>query len=184
MVAFHKKSCPDCRFNNQDFACVNSDDGRSKVLLRSSLNILRRTRPNTEESKMKLAYRSPRNFRGATKLLLDQILKTVESYQSQGYVLTLRQLYYQLVVQNIFANVQKNYAKLSDLLGEARMTGLCDWTVIEDRIRVPKFVNEFDNINDAMNTIIAVYRRKRWSDQENYVEVWVEKDALSGVLNR
>jgi hypothetical protein len=43
-------------------------------------------------------------------------------------------------------------------------------------------VNEFDNINDAMNTIIAVYRRKRWSDQENYVEVWVEKDALSGVL--
>lgn len=131
---------------------------------------------------MKKAYRLPRNFRKETLVLLGQILKVVDSYQEQGYKLTLRQLYYQLVVQNIFANLQKNYAKLSDLLGEARMTGLCDWTVIEDRIRVPKFPNEWDDINDAMNTLIAVYRRKRWNDQENYVEVWVEKDALSGVL--
>lgn len=131
---------------------------------------------------MKQAYRSQRNFRRETAVLLSQILKTVELYQSQGYKLTLRQLYYQLVVQNIFANLQKNYAKLSELLGEARMCGLCDWDVIEDRIRVPKLPNEWNDINDAMNTLIAVYRRKRWSDQENYVEVWVEKDALSGVL--
>jgi hypothetical protein len=131
---------------------------------------------------VKKAYRLPRNLRKETAVLLGQILKVVESYQQQGYRLTLRQLYYQLVVANVFANLQKNYAKLSDLLGEARMTGLCDWDVIEDRIRVPKFPNEWDDINAAMNTLIAVYRRKRWSDQENYVEVWVEKDALSGVL--
>jgi len=62
------------------------------------------------------------------------------------------------------------------------MTGLCDWDIIEDRIRVPRFPNEWENINDAMNTLIAIYRRKRWDDQENYVEVWIEKDALSGVL--
>lgn len=131
---------------------------------------------------MKHAYRIPRVFRKETQILLGQILKVADLYQSQGYKLTLRQLYYQLVVQNIFANLQKNYAKLSDLLGEARMCGLCDWDVIEDRIRVPRFPNEWDDINDAMNTLIAVYRRKRWHNQENYVEVWVEKDALSGVL--
>lgn len=131
---------------------------------------------------MKMAYREVKNWRPDTRALLSKILAVTESYQKQGYVLTLRQLYYQLVVQNIFANLQKNYAKLSDLLGEARMCGLCDWAVIEDRIRVPKFVNEWDNIDSAMQTLIAVYRRKRWLDQENYVEVWVEKDALSGVL--
>jgi hypothetical protein len=131
---------------------------------------------------MKTAYREPKNFHADTKLLLKQMLDVVTSYQQQGYRLTLRQLYYQLVVQNIFANQQKNYAKLSDLLGEARMSGLCDWNVIEDRIRVPKFPNEWENINDAMKTIIEVYRRKRWNTQNNYVEVWVEKDALSGVL--
>lgn len=131
---------------------------------------------------MKTTYREPKNFRLETKILLKQILDVVTSYQQQGYRLTLRQLYYQLVVQNIFANQQKNYAKLSDLLGEARMCGLCDWNVIEDRIRVPKFPNEWEDINDAMHTIIEVYRRKRWEPQEKYVEVWVEKDALSGVL--
>ncbi len=131
---------------------------------------------------MKQSYRVVPNFKPATRELLAKILAVTESYQKQGYVLTLRQLYYQLVVQNIFANLQKNYAKLSDLLGEARMCGLCDWDVIEDRIRVPKFPNEWDNIQSAMDTLIAVYRKKRWFDQENYVEVWVEKDALSGVL--
>lgn len=130
----------------------------------------------------KCAYRTVRNFRPETKKLMDQILAVTESYQQQGYKLTLRQLYYQLVVQNIFANQQKNYAKLSDLLGEARMCGLCDWNIIEDRIRVPKFPNEWPSINEAMKTLINVYRRERWCDQENYVEVWVEKDALSGVL--
>ncbi len=131
---------------------------------------------------MKLAFRSPKAMRAYSKALLTQILLVVENYQSQGYRLTLRQLYYQLVVQNIFANLQKNYAKLSQLLGEARMTGLCDWDVIEDRIRVPKFPNEWGGIPDAMDTLIDVYRRKRWADQKEYVEVWVEKDALSGVL--
>lgn len=131
---------------------------------------------------MKTVYREAKNFRPDTKTLLNQILNVVTNYQQQGYKLTLRQLYYQLVVQNVFANQQKNYAKLSDLLGEARMCGLCDWNVIEDRIRVPRFPNQWENINDAMQTLIEVYRRKRWSTQENYVEVWVEKDALSGVL--
>lgn len=131
---------------------------------------------------MKKAYRLPRNIHRTTAVLLAKILKVVESYQAQGYVLTLRQLYYQLVVANVFENLQKNYAKLSEILGEARMTGLCDWAVIEDRIRVPKFPNEWPDVNAAMQTLIAVYRRQRWIDQENYVEVWVEKDALSGVL--
>ena len=131
---------------------------------------------------MKVAYRLARRFRGGTKLLLDKILATVVSYQQQGYKLSLRQLYYQLVVQNVFPNQLKSYAKLSELLGEARMVGLCDWDVIEDRIRVPRFPNEWDDIPGAMATLMDVYRRRRWNNQKNYVEVWVEKDALSGVL--
>lgn len=131
---------------------------------------------------MKCEYRQVKNFRPNTVQLLNQILKVIQSYQEQGYRLTLRQLYYQLVVQNVFENEQKNYAKLSRLLGEARMSGLCDWNAIEDRIRVPQFPSQWNDIPDAMNTLINVYRRKRWNDQENYVEVWVEKDALSGVL--
>ena len=130
----------------------------------------------------KLAYRNIPNFRDETKALLGKILSVVEDYGKQGYRLTLRQLYYQLVANAIFANVQKNYAKLSDLLGEARMCGLVDWDVIEDRIRIPKFPNEFANLLEGIDTLIDAYRLNRWEGQDNYIEVWVEKDALSGVL--
>ena len=132
---------------------------------------------------MKQAYRQERRFRPETRALLDKIISVVEDYGSQGYRLTLRQLYYQLVAAAIIANVQKNYAKLSDLLGEARMCGLVDWEIIEDRIRVPKFPNEFSDIADGIGTLLEAYRLNRWQGQEKYVEVWVEKDALSGVLN-
>ncbi len=131
---------------------------------------------------VKHAYRDPKNIRPATRALLGKITAVLDSYQRQGYVLTLRQLFYQLVTQNILENRQKNYGKLSQILGEARMIGAVDWEVIEDRIRVPKFPNEFIDIKDAMETITQVYRRRRWIDQPKYVEVWVEKDALSGVL--
>ena len=133
---------------------------------------------------MKAVYRIQRNFRDSTKELLDRIIGVVEDYGRQGYRLTLRQLYYQLVVLNIFANQQKNYARLSDLLGEARMCGLIDWNIIEDRIRVPKFPNQFEDLGDGVDTLIGAYRLDRWEGQDNYVEVWVEKDALSGSCSR
>lgn len=130
----------------------------------------------------KIAYIDPKRMKSATKRLLGQIIPIVEDYQEQGYRMTLRQLYYQLVSKDILPNRQNEYAKLSRILTDARMTGQVDWEFIEDRIRIPKFPNQFDDISDAMNTITSVYRLDRWKDQEHYVEVWVEKDALSGVL--
>lgn len=123
----------------------------------------------------KIEYREAPNFRADTRELLDRIIKVVEDYGQQGYRLTLRQLYYQLVAAAILENIQKNYAKLSDLLGQARMCGLVDWEIIEDRIRVPKFPNEFADIADGIDTLINAYRLDRWEGQDNYVEVWVEK---------
>lgn len=114
---------------------------------------------------------------------LAQITEIVEDYQSQGYKMTLRQLYYQLVSRDIVPNRQQEYAKLSRMLTDARMTGLVDWDFIEDRIRVPKMPSEFDGVPDLIEAAISSYRKERWADQENYVEVWVEKDALSGVLS-
>lgn len=131
---------------------------------------------------MKQAYLEPKNWHGKKQVVFEQIKKIVEEFQSQGYKMTLRQLYYQLVSRDIIANDQKEYAKLSTLLTEARMYGLIDWNFIEDRIRVPKINSEWDGIEDIVQSAIASYRLPRWNGQENYIEVWVEKDALSGVL--
>lgn len=34
-----------------------------------------------------------------------------------------------------------------------------------------------------MHTVRYAYRRNVWEDQPSYVEVWLEKDALSGIFS-
>jgi len=108
----------------------------------------------------------------------------IKEYLQQGYRLTLRQLYYQLVSRDIIPNSVKEYGKLSGLLVKGRMAGHVDWEAIEDRIRIPKLPYYAKNIQDAMSDIVGAYRLNRQDGQDVYIEVWVEKDALSGVLLR
>ena len=96
--------------------------------------------------------------------------------------MTLRQLYYQLVARDIIPNKLSEYAKLSRILTDARMYGLIDWDFIEDRVRVRKMHGEWEDIPDIIETALTSYRRKRWNNQDNYIEVIVEKNALIGVL--
>jgi len=116
--------------------------------------------------------------------ILDQINIIIEDYRLQGYKLTLRQLYYQLVSRNIIPNKPEEYAKLSNILVKGRMAGIVDWEAIEDRIRIPKIPYCALNIADAIDDITHQYRLDRMRDQNVYIEIWVEKDALSGVIFR
>ena len=131
---------------------------------------------------MKIAYKDPKNLRQGTRILLDDIIRILEDYESQGYKLTLRQLYYQLVSSDILENKVQNYAKLSRILTDARLSGFVDWEIIEDRIRVPQIPSQWDSIINLVNDATYQYRKDRHHNQLQYVEVWVEKDALSGIL--
>jgi hypothetical protein len=132
---------------------------------------------------MKIRYRKVRLSK-ENLIRLDQINGIIEEYQDEGYTLTLRQLYYQLVSRDIVPNKQAEYSKLSTLLKEGRMGGIVDWDAIEDRLRKPYSPSSWDNPSDALDSLISQYQLPRMQGQENYLEVWVEKDALSGVLKR
>lgn len=115
---------------------------------------------------------------------LEQINSIIEEYCTQGYILTLRQLYYQLVSRGIIENKVAEYRNLSAILGKGRMAGIVDWDAIEDRTRSPMIPYSADNPRDAIHDIISQYRVDRMKDQDVYLECWIEKDALSGVLAR
>ena len=115
---------------------------------------------------------------------LEVINAIIEEYLAEGYRLTLRQLYYQLVSRDIIPNNVKEYGKISTLLKEGRMAGKVDWEAIEDRTRVPHIPYYVTDIKDAMKDTIDQYRLDRMRDQDVYLEVWTEKDALSGILKR
>jgi hypothetical protein len=115
---------------------------------------------------------------------LDIVNDIIDDFADQGYKLTLRQLYYQLVSKAIIPNRQEEYAKIGSLLVKGRMAGVVDWEAIEDRIRIPYIPYWVRDIKDAINDTIESYRLDRQKNQKNYIEVWVEKDALSGILKR
>jgi hypothetical protein len=130
---------------------------------------------------MKEKFREP-NLSSKKLEQLQIVNNILEDYKSQGYVLTLRQCYYQLVSKGIIPNDDKEYKKLGDLLTEGRMCGLIDWSMIEDRVRHPQIPYWVTGTKDAIRDTINQYRIDLQKGQENYIEVWIEKDALSSVF--
>jgi len=132
---------------------------------------------------MKIKYRDI-HLSKANLIRLGEVNAIIVSYQKQGYRLTLRQLYYQLVSRDVISNNVKEYGKLSTLLKEGRMAGIVDWDAIEDRLRQPDRPPCWDSPEQIVDACISQYRVDRMQGQPTYMEVWVEKDALSGVLKR
>lgn len=130
---------------------------------------------------MKRAFTS-KTFAAKTMVLINKIIPIVEHYQKMGYRMTLRQLYYQLVARDIIKNKLSEYQKISSILKDARMTGMIDWSAIEDRVRVPKRASQWNSIEDLVDSALWSYRLPRRQDQPVYVELWVEKDAIANIL--
>lgn len=133
---------------------------------------------------MKQQFDSELRLSKANRIMLEQINTILEEYRNDGYVLTLRQLYYQLVSKDIIPNNDREYAKLSNILKKGRMAGIVDWAAIEDRVRVPKLPYWVRDVQHAIQDTIEQYRVDRMQGQQRNIEIWVEKDALSNVLFR
>ena len=103
-------------------------------------------------------------------------------------LLTLRQIYYRLVANYGLANRRSSYNQLSKCLVKAREDGEVDDTRIADRSRNTEggdfgFASPKEYLTYKADAFSSNnYTRKIWDDQPSYVEVWVEKDALSLVL--
>lgn len=116
------------------------------------------------------------------RAMIDTCNSIVAEYVKRGLRLTLRQLYYQCVSRNIIPNVERSYKNLGNTISDARLAGLMDWDAIEDRGRVAQMPSQWQNIKSLVESAVAAYRLPRWKGQECYVELWVEKQALAGVL--
>ncbi len=132
--------------------------------------------PGTDERSKSWSIQKP--------VLCREIVRIVTRYANQGYTLTLRQLYYQLVAGDIIPNDDVVYKKLSGVLGDLRYSGLIDWDAIEDRGRVPYLPYWAASVPDALNDIARSFRLDRQKGQPKAIEIWTEKDAVSGILRR
>lgn len=118
----------------------------------------------------------------STQNLLAHIQRITSAYMKQGITMTLRQLYYQLVAQDIIPNADEIYKRIGTLVTDAKYNGFLDWNALEDRGRPQSMSSQWDNVKSLVESAIAAYRLPRWKDQPFYVELFTEKDALSSVL--
>lgn len=124
----------------------------------------------------------PKKFSVDDQAMIAQINEILTEYEEQGYDLSLRQLYYQLVSRNLIENTEPSYKKLGKLVSEARYAGMVDWAMIVDRGRVMLKNNHWSSPAEIVKSAANQFRIDRWADQPTYVEVMVEKQALEGVL--
>lgn len=112
-----------------------------------------------------------------------QVIKAVLSeYQADGYDLTVRQLYYQLVARGYIENSQRSYKRTADLINNARLAGWIDWDMITDRGRETITPSTWKSPAEIVKVAADTFVLDKWKDQPNHVEVMVEKQALEGVL--
>lgn len=110
--------------------------------------------------------------------LIDTCNEIIDDYEDQGLILSLRQLYYKLVTRNAIPNTEKSYSRIGSLLRDARLAGLVDWDMIEDRTRGLESLPHWLRPADIVGACAEQFRIDKWADQEWAPMVWIEKEAL------
>jgi hypothetical protein len=95
---------------------------------------------------------------------------------------TIRGSFYQATVHGIVEKTEAGYAKVQRMLAALRLEGALPWHWITDNTRWQRKPTTWDSLRDAVEATAQTYRRSLWSSADAYVEIWLEKDALAGVL--
>lgn len=111
-----------------------------------------------------------------------RIIDEARALLAERNPMTVRQVYYRLVSGQVIKNTRSQYQAVSNALVTARKEGTIPWNWIEDRLRRPRTVSMWQNLDKIAEAALATYRRDVWVSQSNYVEFWLEKDALSGIF--
>lgn len=120
-------------------------------------------------------------------LLIQEVLKVIKDYTTK---LTLRQIYYRLVARLIIPGNINEYKYLSRVLVDARLSGEIPFEVMEDRTRgftegdveeeTPE--DHFSSAKRYLATCYQYFNLPSWKYQPCYIEVWLEKQALSALF--
>lgn len=145
----------------------------------------------------------PRNFTPATAEVIQDANAILRKYETLGYDMTLRQVYYQMIAKDLFPeswidpvynakkglpldtkNTEKNYDRFGEILNAARLAGKVDWNALTDITRNLKSLGHWRNPQEIIDAVADQFRIDKWKTQPHYIELWVEKDALLNIMEK
>lgn len=122
------------------------------------------------------------NMSEARLKVVEQANAIAREYIAQGFDLTLRQVYYQFVSRGLIQNKDQEYKRLGDIINDARLSGRMDWNYITDRTRFLRSQTSWTSPAQIIRAAAYGFTMDKWVGQPNRVEIWIEKDALVGVI--
>lgn len=126
----------------------------------------------------------PKKFSPGSMRIINLAEQICTDYANRGYDLTLRQLYYQFVSRGYIPNKDTEYKRLGGIVNDARLAGLIDWDHIIDRTRNARSLNHWNAPADIVRDMAGFFNIDKWATQPLRIEVWIEKDALVGVIDQ
>lgn len=126
---------------------------------------------------------SPIKRKRRTRSEIDTIREAIYSILLDYHPMTVRQVFYQLVSMGVIAKKEQEYKSTTcRLLVKMRRAGEIPFDWIADNTRWMRKPRTFSSLGEALRDTARTYRRAVWDEQPAYVELWLEKDALAGVL--
>jgi hypothetical protein len=118
-----------------------------------------------------------------TKADIDDIKNDILAILKADNPMTVRQVFYQLVVRGMLEKTEQQYqGTVIRLLTDMRMDGSIHFSWIVDESRRTRQTQTFANVADAVRETAKFYRRSALRECSDYIEIWCEKEALSGII--
>jgi hypothetical protein len=137
--------------------------------------VIKRRQPKKTFSRNVLSGRSTKAQVEARKDALHSILAAMRP-------MTVRQVFYQATVRGVIEKTEAGYNKVKTDLIQMRRAKRVPYDWITDSTRWQRKPQTFNSAEDALRETARLYRKALWNDIDAYVEIWLEKDALSGVV--
>src|SRR5215510_8025462 len=127
-------------------------------------------------------YQAPIRRTRATKAEVEARREALLDIIAAGRPMTVRQVFYQATVRGIVEKAETGYSKVQTDLTIMRRADELPYHWLADNTRWQRKPDTFDSVEDALRETARFYRKNLWRDADSYVEIWLEKDALSGVI--
>lgn len=95
----------------------------------------------------------------------------------------MRGVFYRAVSRGLVAKTEREYKNtVARKLAEMRESNELPWRWIVDNSRWSRKPVTHSSLEIMLARSHDMYRRALWDNQDAYVEIWVEKDAISGIF--
>lgn len=104
-------------------------------------------------------------------------------FDEQGPPMTVRQMFYRMSSAGMVAKSENGYRQVQYALTAMRRAGAIPYGWLADNTRWVRKPDTYSGLDDALDHMHKFYRRSLWQQQRLYIEIWLEKDALAGVIS-